>query len=407
MIRCTVGVLAHNEAHNIQQVLHALLAQELKEVAIAEIVVIASGCTDNTVELARHIATSHPVVRVEVEEKRTGKAAALKHLITMARGEVIVLVGADTLPEPTAVEHLVAPFADATVGMTGARVIPLNAPTKWLGFAVQMLWHVHHQLALRHPKLGELVAFRNVVGDFPANTSTDEAAIEALIVAKGLRLVYVPKAVVFNRGPERASEFLLQRRRIFAGHMSIAMRYRYFTSSMRMRYMVPLVVEAIRCYPRFFLWTFAAIAVESWARLLGTMDALRKRETPVWQMADSTKAVVAAGPSEPLTLIAVSWSPGSLNAMAFLRDLRRHSEPAGSVFWWDASQGEILLFVGGQSPLAWFEERIRPVTREHVRPHPVYSNSAKNLSVSWVKPTLKERDLVSCRMVKFSFPAVN
>ena len=114
-----------------------------------------------------------------------------------------MLVGADTLPEPTAIEHLVQPFADPSVGMTGARVIPLNTPTTWLGFTVQMLWHVHHQLALRKPKLGELVAFRNVIDDFPEDTSTDEPAIEALIAAKGYRLVYAPKAVVYNRGPER------------------------------------------------------------------------------------------------------------------------------------------------------------------------------------------------------------
>ena len=43
---------------------------------------------------------------MEVEEQRTGKAAAIKRLISLSHGEVIVLVGADTLPEPTAIEQL-------------------------------------------------------------------------------------------------------------------------------------------------------------------------------------------------------------------------------------------------------------------------------------------------------------
>ena len=267
MIRCTVGVLAHNEAHNMMRTLQALLAQQLQQVAITEIIVIASGCTDATSEIAESVARTHSSIKVTVEEKRTGKAAAIRRLISMAAGDVIALVGADTLPEPTAIEHLVKPFADPSVGMTGARIVPLNTPTTWLGFTVQMLWHVHHQLALRKPKLGELVAFRNVIDNFPDNTSTDEPAIEALIAARGLRLVYTPKAIVYNRGPERPDEFLIQRRRVFAGQVRIAMRFGYFTSSLSLRHVFPLAIEAIRSYPRFFLWTFAAMGVELWARV--------------------------------------------------------------------------------------------------------------------------------------------
>ncbi len=404
MIRCTIGVMAYNEAQNIQHALNALLAQELCTVEIVEILVMASGCTDRTVEIASVVARDFPVIRIEAEPERTGKAAAIKRLMSLAQGEVVVLVGADTLPEPGAIEQLVSPFADATVGMTGARVVPLNLPTTWLGFAVQMLWHVHHHLALRRPKLGEMVAFRNVIEDFPTDTSTDEPAIEALVVAKGYRLVYTPDAVVYNRGPERADEFLVQRRRVFAGQVRLAMRYGYLTSSLSLRHVLPLAVEAIRSYPRFLPWTMLAMAVECWARCLGLYDALHGREDAVWRMVDSTKAVVA-GPDRPLTLISVSWTPGTIDSMAFLRDLRRHSEPAGSVFWWDATKGEILLFVGGESPLEWFEERIAPVTHEHVRLRPVYSNTASHVSVTWVKPA-RARDLVSCRLVKFTTPAM-
>ncbi len=52
MIRCTIGVMAYNEAQNIRHALHALLAQELQTVEVVEILVMASGCTDDTVELA-------------------------------------------------------------------------------------------------------------------------------------------------------------------------------------------------------------------------------------------------------------------------------------------------------------------------------------------------------------------
>jgi biofilm PGA synthesis N-glycosyltransferase PgaC len=406
MIRCTVGVLAHNEARNVLRTLHALLAQQLQSVEIVEIIVIASGCTDSTVAMAEGIASAHPIVTVEVEARRSGKAAAIKRLMASARGDVIVLVGADTLPEPTAIEHLVEPFSDATVGMTGARVIPLNTPTTWLGFTVQMLWHVHHRLALRKPKLGELVAFRNVIDNFPADTATDEPAIEALVAAKGYRLVYTPRAVVYNRGPENVDEFLIQRRRIFAGQVRIALRYGYFTSSLQLRHVLPLALDAIRSYPRFLIWTIAAIVAECRARVLGLYDALHRPEDAVWRVAPSTKAMSAQ--SEPITLISIRWPPGALDSASFFRELRRLPEPAGSVFWWDDHQGEMLVSVGGgTSPLEWLQDRIEGATREHVRPHPVYSNKPDSLSVSWVRPVLGDRPIVSCRLVTFASPAVD
>ena len=114
-----------------------------------------------------------------------------------------------------------------------------------------------------------------------------------------------------------------------------------------------------------------------------------------------------AAADTPLTLISVKWTPGSLNTMAFLRDLRVHSEPAGSIFWWDSSQGELLLFVGGESPLEWFQERVEELTREHVRMQPVYSNTASRVSVSWARPLFAGRQLVSCRLVTFSAPTPN
>jgi poly-beta-1,6-N-acetyl-D-glucosamine synthase len=384
MIRCTLGVLAYNEANNVERTLRALLAQQMYDgIEVVQIIVIASGCTDATVELAESVASTNPIITVEVEPQRTGKAAAIKRLMAMAQGDVIVLVGADTLPEPTAISHLVQPFEDPTVGMTGARVIPLNTPSSWLGFAVQMLWHVHHRLALRKPKLGELIAFRNVLDNFPDDTATDEPAIEALIATKGLRLIYAPKAIVYNRGPEDPQEFLIQRRRIFAGEVRIAMRYGYFTPSMSMRYVIPVAIEAIRSYPRFFSWICAAMAVELWARVLGLYDGISGHEDVVWRAATSTKKVSAS--SESLTLISVKWPPGALDSTAFLRELQKQSELRDSVFWWDGVQGEILLSVPGQdSSLELFLHRIEDVTQEQTWPRRIAYPGR-----------------VSCRMVRF------
>jgi hypothetical protein len=230
-----------------------------------------------------------------------------------------------------------------------------------------------------------MVAFRNVIEHFPVDTSTDEPAIEALIVKKGYRLVYTPKAIVFNRGPETIRDFVRQRRRVFAGQVRVAMRYRYFTASLNPRHVFPLAFHAVRNYPRFFKWILAAMAVECSSRLIGLVDALLGREQVIWRPVGSTKTVAA--PVESLTLISVKWPPGSLDSAALVRDLQRLPKPAGSVFWWDSRLGEILLVTGsGESSLQGLQDRIDAATR---------SCSRRDLPV---------RPSVSCQLVRLSAP---
>src|SRR3970040_2441887 len=112
MMRCTIGVLAYNEEHNIIPALYALLDQRLHTGEIAKIIATASGSTDRTVERAQAMARAHPLITVDVQGERAGKAAAINRVIQLGRCDVVVLVGADTLPDPTALELLVQPFAD-------------------------------------------------------------------------------------------------------------------------------------------------------------------------------------------------------------------------------------------------------------------------------------------------------
>ena len=47
-IACSIGIMAHNEEANVGPMLGALVSQPTATVTLAEIVVVASGCTDRT-----------------------------------------------------------------------------------------------------------------------------------------------------------------------------------------------------------------------------------------------------------------------------------------------------------------------------------------------------------------------
>jgi cellulose synthase/poly-beta-1,6-N-acetylglucosamine synthase-like glycosyltransferase len=297
MIDCTVGVMAYNEAANIGQLLAALLWQRLKTVNLRRIVVVASGCTDETAEIVERIAAADPRVRLIAQPERRGKAAAINEFLPQAAGEVVVLESADTVPESNAIELLVRPFADPSVGMTGARPVPTNDPEHFWGHAAHLLWGLHHDIAQQHPKLGELVAFRNVVRSIPENTAVDEASLEAEIAARCLEVRYIGEAVVYNAGPETLGDFLRQRRRIYAGHLHLRDTSRYQVSTMRVTGILRALARRLEPNPRRLAWTAAVVALEAWARALGAYDYRLRRKNPfVWDIAQSTKAF---GPTPP------------------------------------------------------------------------------------------------------------
>ena len=57
-INYSVGVMAYNEEANIGRTLEAILNQTHAKTALTEIIVVASGCTDNTVAVVEAMMVS-------------------------------------------------------------------------------------------------------------------------------------------------------------------------------------------------------------------------------------------------------------------------------------------------------------------------------------------------------------
>jgi cellulose synthase/poly-beta-1,6-N-acetylglucosamine synthase-like glycosyltransferase len=289
-IKCSIGVMAYNEEANIGALLNALLKQKLFLCNINEIIVVASGCTDNTEGIVKSYVKKDSKIRLLTQSKRQGKASAINLFLQYAKGDIIVLESADTLPEENTIENLVAPFVDTKIGMTGAHPTPINPETKFIGFTVNLLWRLHHKLAMEHPKLGELVAFRNVIREIPYDTAVDEASIEASITEAGYRLYYASDAIVHNKGPETIRDLLKQRRRIAAGHKHLEVTQNYTVSTTNGLRIAKLLLSDMKWGPRSVIWTIGAVLLECYGRFLGLYDFYVKKKNPFkWDIASSTK----------------------------------------------------------------------------------------------------------------------
>lgn len=290
MFDLSIGIMAYNEEANIGRLLRSLLDQKFTHGYLKEIFVVASGCTDRTEDIVRNFMEQDKQIKLLIQPQREGKASAINLFLSKASGDIFILESGDTIPEEGALDNLVTPFGDSNIGMTGARPIPVNPKGTFIGFCVNLMWSLHHKIALTSPKLGELVAFRNFVRKIPGDTAVDEASIEAIVREASYELHYVSDAIVRNKGPENVKDFIKQRRRIAAGHKYLSHEQKYQVSTTNPMKILSILLKEHTWNLKNTLWTLGAILLEMTGRILGNYDFYIKKRNPyIWDIAASTK----------------------------------------------------------------------------------------------------------------------
>ena len=299
MMKVSIAVPAFNEGRNIGHLIDSLRAQRTRRAQIVEIVVIASGCTDDTAAIVRERARRAGIpVRLIVEDERHGKVAAINTYLRHGRlpADAVCLCSADLLVSPEVVERLVqCLLLNPDMGMCGAHPEPTNGHGTFHGEATRFIWRMHHKVALEAPKLGELVLFRaGLIDVLPTESIVDEATLEQLISSAGYRLGYVPEALVHNHGPETLRDLVRQRRRITAGHYWLRAVSGYSVSTMAFGRTARLAMDelvAMNGAARFY--AVGTIGVEVLSRALGWLDfASGRQPRAVWKMCPTTKTVM-------------------------------------------------------------------------------------------------------------------
>lgn len=291
-LRCSIGVTAHNEEKNIGECLQALRVQLLLEVEIAEIIVVASGCTDGTHAIVEAIAAQDPRVKLIVQPERRGKTSAINLFLAACGEKLCVLQSGDTIANEVAIEHLVRLFREPSVGMTGAQKIPVNTPDHIAEYLSFLRLKMEHELCLEIPRLGELIAFRKVFDAIPEDVAMDEAFVEAIVEERQMEVRYAPDAIVYNMGPTTIGDFIKQRRRNHAGHLHLKRRYGYKVSSLNSAMVAKIALnQAVGALK--LIGTLGLLGLlEGWARALGSFDYFVKgKRHEIWDIAWTTKEV--------------------------------------------------------------------------------------------------------------------
>jgi biofilm PGA synthesis N-glycosyltransferase PgaC len=270
-----IGIMAYNEAANIGPLLDSILGQTAID-RINRVVVIASGCTDDTCAIVERYAASHPIVQLVAEEERGGKVRAINTFFSHAPEPILIVSAADLLYEPQTLDALTAPFADDRVGMVGSHPVPLNSPNDFLGFTVNLMWRLHHEISLRQPKMGELIAFRNVFRGLNPETPADEVQIEHGVRSVGF------------------ADFIAQRTRWIAYNMQIQRKHHLPVSTLRTAPLLRAALASGRSDRRRLHWLAGAAMLEAYCRFRASIGygRLNAAGNGGWKPVASTKQLI-------------------------------------------------------------------------------------------------------------------
>ena len=290
----SVGIMAYNEERTIGSCLSAVAGQRTQWASIQEIIVVCSGCTDQTEAIVRAHAARNGTIRLLSQPTRRGKAAAINAFLAEAAAPYILLTNADTVMAPDCLERLVGVLdADPRAGMACGRPRPMS-PTSGLRRSMADLhWLLHHQISLARPKVGEVLALRRVVPRISEATWADEAELHAQVEAGGWTVRYVPEAMVYV-GVASLRDLLRQRRRIHAGHLDLRRRLHFVVSTLPVSSCLVALVNLMRSHPHLLGVLPLAIPGEVLCRVLGWWDFHTKARDGLWPPIPSTKRLPLA-----------------------------------------------------------------------------------------------------------------
>ncbi len=111
-MRCSIVIRSYNEASHIGRLLEGILQQTIKDI---EIILVDSGSTDNTLE----VAGNYPVTVFQIPPEDFTFGRSLNAGISHASADLVVIASGHVYPVyPDWLDHLLAPFADPEIALT-------------------------------------------------------------------------------------------------------------------------------------------------------------------------------------------------------------------------------------------------------------------------------------------------
>jgi len=284
----TIGIPSYNEMQNIVNLLRAI---EEQSTPIFE-VLISDDSSDNTPNLVRDFA-QHSMLDIQLlhHDVRRGAAAAWNEILQRARGDIIVLYDADTIPHPSCTEQL-ALSIQGNVGICASNSQPVQA--KGLAgrasvFIAKWLRSVRLAQLSQYTVMGRAVAIKSDYAkkiEIPADIIAIDLYIQCKIIRMSRQVVYNDDAVVYFKPTSDMQDLASQVIRAINGHNQI----KEYVSSCRI--LLPQRVSVTHALKNAVKDPLGALSVTIGYSLIPYYRSrLEHTDTSKWHTSASSKAI--------------------------------------------------------------------------------------------------------------------
>jgi len=234
----SIVVAVHNGAEFIGAKLESILALDYPP-ELEQIIVVSDGSTDVTEAIVREFSARGVELLVV---PRGGKARALNAAMRRASGEILFFTDVRQLLERDALRHLVANFADPTVGAVSGEM-RLVRGRRGEQADMDLYWRYELWARRQHSRIDSIFSTtgciyamrRTLAAPMPADTLSDDAVLALNAFFKGYRVIFDPAAVAIDYPAKAGSEFRRRCRTLGGLWQVFARMPQLFTARDRMR----------------------------------------------------------------------------------------------------------------------------------------------------------------------------
>jgi poly-beta-1,6-N-acetyl-D-glucosamine synthase len=233
-----------------------------------EVIVVSDGSTDGTNDTLATLAGER--VRTIISDSHLGKAVALNKALECTHGEIVVFTDSRQFLGRGAIKHLVANFADPTVGCVSGELI-LGEPEAGLKSSRQsvgLYWELEKKIRKWEGETGSVIGAtgalyavrRELIVPFPPDTILDDVYIPLHVIRSGRRVVFESKALAYDTMAPSSHEFRRKVRTLLGNYQLVQLDPWLITRSN------PVLYQFIS-HKLFRLWVpfaLGTILVASW-----------------------------------------------------------------------------------------------------------------------------------------------
>jgi len=228
----SVLIPAYNEEKVIAKTIEGLLITDYP--GKLEIIVIDDGSKDSTLQIARRFERKGVKV---LHKENGGKATALNFGFTMSKGEIIVIVDADTITGRHSLKQIMKGFYSKTNVQAVAGNIRIRNANNWITKCqsleyisgiqvVRRSFDLHGAITIIPGALGAITrSAMNSVGVYHSDTIVEDFDITIKCLKNGPIAQGHTEAVAYTEAPVTISDFNKQRKRWARGNIQVIRRH--------------------------------------------------------------------------------------------------------------------------------------------------------------------------------------